>query len=137
MLRTTCRCPTHHRVISRGSSIIPGSSGNSSRCCAPESTRWLSAEIADALLVHGLRVEEIVSETRRQVHALLMGIDADGTNALLAPPPATMHPVTPYHTAPVYVSRPSPWSHVMDVDVDGTNDPLARVAHRATIRLIN
>jgi hypothetical protein len=30
----------------------------------------LSAEIADALLVHGLRVEGIVSETRRQVHAL-------------------------------------------------------------------
>ena len=26
--------------------------------------------IADALVVHGIRVEEIISETRRQVHAL-------------------------------------------------------------------
>src|SRR5947208_2114116 len=43
-LRTTCRCLTHHRAISRRSSIIPGSSGNSSRCCAHEFTRWLSAE---------------------------------------------------------------------------------------------
>src|SRR6059058_6225206 len=43
-LRYTCRCPTRRRAISPGSSIIPGSSGNSSRCCAHESTRWLSAE---------------------------------------------------------------------------------------------
>ena len=67
----------------------------------------------------------------------LMRIDADGTTALSAPPPATMHAVRPYHTALVYVSRPALWSYVMDVDVDGTNEPLARVAHRATIPPIN
>lgn len=34
--------------------------------------------IADALVVHGIRVEEIISETRRQVHALTPFAKVDG-----------------------------------------------------------
>jgi uncharacterized protein (DUF488 family) len=35
--------------------------------------------IADALVVHGIRAEEIISETRRQVHALTPFAKVDGT----------------------------------------------------------
>ena len=31
----------------------------------------------------------------------------------------------------------APWPHVMDVDLDGTGELLARVAHGTTIRPIN
>ena len=75
--------------------------------------------IADALLVHGLRVEEITSGTRRQIHVLTRFAKVSGL--VITYPPETS----------------SPDSAVMDVDVDGTNAPLARVAHRATIRPIN
>ena len=75
--------------------------------------------IADALLVHGLRVEEITSGTRRQIHVLTRFAKVSGL--VITYPPETS----------------SPDSVVMDVDVDGTNAPLARVAHRATIRPIN
>jgi len=75
--------------------------------------------IADALLVHGLRVEEITSGTRRQIHVLTRFAKVSGL--VIMYPPETS----------------SPDSAVMDVDVDGTNAPLARVAHRATIRPIN
>lgn len=44
--------------------------------------------IADALTVHGVRVEEIVSETRRQVHVLTSFARVDGTK-LVYPPPNT------------------------------------------------
>lgn len=44
--------------------------------------------IADALMVHGVRVEEIVSETRRQTHALTSFARVDGTK-LVYPPPDT------------------------------------------------
>src|SRR6266571_4361119 len=43
-LPNTHRCPTPRRAISHGSSTTPGLSGNLYRCCAGESTRWLSAE---------------------------------------------------------------------------------------------
>jgi len=75
--------------------------------------------IADALLVHGLRVEEITSGTRRQIHVLTRFAKVGGL--VITYPPETS----------------SPDSAVMDVDVDGTNAPLARAAHRATIRPIN
>ncbi len=75
--------------------------------------------IADALLVHGLRVEEITSGTRRQIHVLTRFAKVSGL--VITYPPETSSPDSP----------------VMDVDVDGTNAPLARVAHRATIRPIN
>ena len=75
--------------------------------------------IADALLVHGLRVEEITSGTRRQIHVLTRFAKVSGL--VITYPPETS----------------SPDSAVMDVDADGTNAPLARVAHRATIRPIN
>ena len=75
--------------------------------------------IADALLVHGLRVEEIASGTRRPVHVLTRFAKVSGL--VITYPPETSPPD----------------SAVMDVDVDGTNEPLARVAHRATIRPIN
>ncbi|PYO44655.1 MAG: DNA repair protein [Gemmatimonadetes bacterium] len=75
--------------------------------------------IADALLVHGLRVEEITSGTRRQIHVLTRFAKVSGL--VITYPPETS----------------SPDSAVMDVDVDGTNAPLARAAHRATIRPIN
>lgn len=35
--------------------------------------------IADALMVHGIRVEEIISETRRQLHTLTPFAKVDGT----------------------------------------------------------
>lgn len=44
--------------------------------------------IADALTVHSVRVEEIVSETRRQVHVLTSFARVDGTK-LVYPPPNT------------------------------------------------
>ena len=75
--------------------------------------------IADALLVHGLRVEEITSGTRRQIHVLTRFAKVSGL--VITYPPETSSPDFP----------------VMDVDVDGTNAPLARVAHRATVRPIN
>jgi len=75
--------------------------------------------IADALLVHGLRVEEITSGTRRQIHVLTRFAKVSGL--VITYPPETSSPDSP----------------VMDVDVDGTNAPLARVAHRATVRPIN
>src|SRR5207244_8509920 len=43
-LPNTYRCPTPRRAISHGSSTTPGLSSNLYRCCAGESTRWLSAE---------------------------------------------------------------------------------------------
>jgi uncharacterized protein (DUF488 family) len=45
--------------------------------------------IADALLVRGIRVEEIVSDTRRQVHALTAFARVDGINLVYPPPDAT------------------------------------------------
>ena len=42
--------------------------------------------IADALTVQGFRVEEIVSETRRQVHALTSFARVDGTKVVYPPP---------------------------------------------------
>jgi uncharacterized protein (DUF488 family) len=42
--------------------------------------------IADALTVHGIRVEEIVSETRRQVHSLTSFARVDGTKLVYPPP---------------------------------------------------
>lgn len=71
--------------------------------------------IADALLVHGLRVEEIINGTRRQVHVLTRFAKVSGL--VITYPPET----SPTDSA------------VMGVDVDGTNAPLVRIAHRATI----
>jgi len=41
--------------------------------------------IADALLVHGVRVEEIVNETRRQSHAITPFAKVDGTSITYPP----------------------------------------------------
>jgi uncharacterized protein (DUF488 family) len=41
--------------------------------------------IADALVVHGLRVEEIISRTRRQVHALKSFARVTGTTIIYPP----------------------------------------------------
>jgi uncharacterized protein (DUF488 family) len=51
--------------------------------------------IADALLVHGLRVEEIINPTRSQVHILTPFARVDGT-AITYPPPG---PADPVHSA--------------------------------------
>ncbi len=48
--------------------------------------------IADALMVHGIRVEEIISETRRQLHTLTPFAKVDGT-AITYPPCET--PLSP------------------------------------------
>lgn len=48
--------------------------------------------IADALMVHGIRVEEIISETRRQLHTLTPFAKVDGT-AITYPPYET--PLSP------------------------------------------
>ena len=45
--------------------------------------------IADALLVHGLRVEEIISRTRCQLHALTPFARVDGTTITYPPADAT------------------------------------------------
>ena len=45
--------------------------------------------IADALTVQGVRVEEIVSETRRQVHALTSFARVDGTKLVYPPSDTT------------------------------------------------
>jgi hypothetical protein len=45
--------------------------------------------IADALTVHGIRVEEIVGETRRCVHALTSFARVDGTKLIYPFPNAT------------------------------------------------
>jgi uncharacterized protein (DUF488 family) len=47
--------------------------------------------IADALVVHGLRVEEIVSRSRRQVHALTSFARVTGTT-IIYPPEAALTP---------------------------------------------
>jgi len=98
-------CATHDRIV---------------LMCA-EALQWRCHRslIADALLVHGLRVEEITSGTRRQIHVLTRFAKVSGL--VITYPPETSSPDFP----------------VMDVDVDGTNAPLARVAHRATVRPIN
>jgi uncharacterized protein (DUF488 family) len=41
--------------------------------------------IADALLIHGIRVEEIISETRRQLHTLTPFAKVDGTTITYPP----------------------------------------------------
>jgi uncharacterized protein (DUF488 family) len=45
--------------------------------------------IADALVVHGIRVEEIINRTRCQVHALTSFARVDGTKITYPPPDAT------------------------------------------------
>ncbi|MDD5319442.1 MAG: DUF488 domain-containing protein [Methylococcales bacterium] len=45
--------------------------------------------IADALIVHGIRVEEIISETRRQLHTMTPFAKVDGT-AITYPPYETL-----------------------------------------------
>jgi uncharacterized protein (DUF488 family) len=56
------------------------------RMCA-EAVPWRCHRslIADALVVHGIRVEEIISATRRQVHGLTPFARVDGT-AITYPP---------------------------------------------------
>ena len=41
--------------------------------------------IADALLIRGVRVEEIISETRRQAHTLTSFAKVDGTSIIYPP----------------------------------------------------
>ena len=45
--------------------------------------------IADALILHGFRVEEIINETRRQLHMLTSFAKVDGT-AIIYPPYGTI-----------------------------------------------
>ena len=47
--------------------------------------------IADALVVHGLRVEEIINQTRRQIHALTPFAKVNGT-AITYPPSSATEP---------------------------------------------
>ena len=59
-------------------------------CAEAVAWRCHRSLIADALVAHGLRVEELISETRRQVHALTPFARVSGTVVTYPPEPSLL-----------------------------------------------